>query len=66
LRQVEFVEQVTGIRPGYDLTAEFAAVVIEPHVEKLRAYPRRLSRRALDTGASEQPADVAEPRCPEG
>src|SRR5437879_1449834 len=52
---------MAGIRPGHDLALEFAAVVIEPHVEKLRAHPRGLSWRALCACATEHRADIAEP-----
>src|ERR1035437_2075363 len=56
---------MAGIWPGHDLAAQIAAVVIERHVEKLRADLRRLSRRALRASASEHPSDIAEARCAE-
>src|ERR1700686_1524489 len=56
---------MTGKRPGHDLARKFAAVVIENHIENLRADPRPLSRRALRTCAPKQAADIAESGCPE-
>src|SRR5258706_6755411 len=53
---------MAGIWPGHDLALEFAAVVIEGHVEKLRADPRPLSRRALCAKAPEHRADISESR----
>ena len=45
--------------PGHDLAVELSAVVIERHVEELRAHPRGLSRRAL---AAEHAADIGKAR----
>src|ERR1700735_4177548 len=39
--------------------------MIEGHIEKLRAYPRPLSRRAFSAQAPEHPRDIGETRRPE-
>src|SRR4029079_1389358 len=46
-----------GIRPVHDPARELAAVVIEAHVEKLRAHTRSLPRRTLPA-APEEPPDA--------
>src|ERR1700737_1965846 len=55
---------MAGMGPGHDLARELAAVVIEDHIDKLRADPRCLSRRAR-ASTSEYRADIGETRCPE-
>src|SRR3954447_3795982 len=50
--------------PGHDPAGKPTAVVIERHVEKLRADLRGLSRGAFGAG-SEQAAELAETRCAE-
>src|SRR5205807_6918945 len=65
LRQVELVERTPGIRSVHDPARQFAAVVIEAHIEKLRADARGLPRRTLPA-AAEDPADIAEATRPEG
>src|SRR5260370_20506233 len=55
---------MAGIRPVDDLTSELAAVVIEAHVEILRAHARGLPRRTLGA-AAKNAADIAKSRCPE-
>src|SRR4051812_50074847 len=52
---------MAGIRPVHDLARQRAAVMIEAHVEILRAHARGLSRRTLRSAAEDR-ADIAEPR----
>src|SRR5438270_4210721 len=55
---------MTGMGAGHDAADEFAAVVIERHLQKLRADLRGLPRRAFAAGA-EQSADISKTRGPE-
>ena len=41
------MQRTAGVGSGQNLARQLAAVVIERHVEELRAHPRTLSRRAL-------------------
>src|SRR3954451_23318794 len=56
---------MAGIGSVHDLAAQFAAVVIERHVEKSRADPRTLPRRTPRASAPEHRADISEAGCGE-
>src|ERR1700736_6008417 len=55
---------MASTRPIDDLAPELTAVVVEAHVEKLRAHARTLPRRALRAAAEYGP-DIAESGGPE-
>src|SRR3954451_25212996 len=56
---------MAGIGSVHDLAAQFAAVVIERHVEKSRADPRTLPRRTPRASAPEHRSDISEAGCTE-